>query len=484
MNYNELFDVIYSTKLLESVKEAVLSNIQQSIVEDNNCSPIVETYLDLIDTLTFSTVSEDKIQSILDEVFENVDEAIINEVSDEYIKRKAQAGLKQREKAYKEVSSNPVGLSQIDRVGSKLEKAQNYQVPTRNYSKPKIETTPNTPSNTNKEGVMGKLKSAVGKVKNWYDKRNSTTYDEVRHAIGRKAIENEKKGEANFKNPTTINPEPKAEAPKVEAPKVSKPKVAKVSKPKVKVEEPKKTEVEAPKVEAKAEVKTEAPKVAKAKSPKKTEIKAKTTKEVKAEAPKAEAPKINKEAKTKVADAIKTKTETSKAKESKKTEVKTPKAEMTDEERETKKAEQRMKRDLAQARKSREQALNNAKDRLASMTSKPGYSEEEAGKLREKISELEAALKEDCIAELTYLLGNSNISEGSFVEIMELFAPNKCNASKAKARHEEEVKSALDELNKEVINNDINPETVEKVNNAAQKNDRFQEIYRKHFGDA
>ena len=126
MNYIELFNLLYSTRISESLKETIINKLENYPIteEINECSSEVEACIQLVDTLAESSITEDVMFSAIEEAFSKMDEEFINEVSDEYIKRKAQAGLKQREKAYKEVSSNPVGLSQIDRVGSKLDKAK------------------------------------------------------------------------------------------------------------------------------------------------------------------------------------------------------------------------------------------------------------------------------------------------------------------------------------------------------------------------
>ena len=116
MNYNSLFDLIYSTEISEATKDSIIDRIDFPINESAEVQPIVETYIDLLDTLVLSTASEALIYDIIDEVFSSVDEAIINEVSDQWIKRKTEAGLQSRketlDKANKSVKSGVIGLSQ------------------------------------------------------------------------------------------------------------------------------------------------------------------------------------------------------------------------------------------------------------------------------------------------------------------------------------------------------------------------------------
>ena len=209
MNYNSLFNLLYSTEISEDTKSDIISRIELPILEAkkhivfkqdledaairrlkkenpntmyledeyldldgsqaaqrkrmekqvSKNEALVETYLELLDTLVYSSASESLIYNIIDETFAELDEEFINEVSDQWVKRKTEAGLKAREQAYKQAKSNVVGLSSLNKAaeaGEKLERGK-QQVANR---------TKVTPLYT-KPTAVDKLKSAVGKVKNW-----------------------------------------------------------------------------------------------------------------------------------------------------------------------------------------------------------------------------------------------------------------------------------------------------------------------------
>ena len=141
MNYNSLFDLIYSTEISEATKDSIIDRIDFPINESAEVQPIVETYIDLLDTLVLSTASEALIYNIIDEVFSSVDEAIINEVSDEWIKRKTEAGLQSRketlDKANKSVKSGVIGLSQLrnqEKAQQRYNKGVQLKLPRRQVS--------------------------------------------------------------------------------------------------------------------------------------------------------------------------------------------------------------------------------------------------------------------------------------------------------------------------------------------------------------
>ena len=287
MNYEALFNLMYSTEISEATKESIISNLDFSICESTEGTlPVMEAYIDLLDTLVLSTASEALIYDIIDEVFSSVDEAIINEVSDQWIKRKTEAGLKSRketlDKANKSLKSGAIGLSQF----RNQEKAQ------QRYDKGVEQVAARTP----KAEATSKLKSAVGKVKNWADK--VSPFDKgpqhvgLARLIGAKANK-DNIGAETLRQQTTHKteapkaeveqPEVKAEAPKAEKPKATKPKadntvkaakkkVAKATKPK----EEKQPEAK-PSEEVKSEVKADDATKAAKEAPK-----AKETKEAKA----------------------------------------------------------------------------------------------------------------------------------------------------------------------------------------------------------
>lgn len=156
MNYNSLFNLLYSTEISEATKADIINKIQEPIIESCEVEPLVETYLELLDTLVYSTASESLIYNIIDETFSQLSEETINEVSDEWIKRKTEAGLKSREKAYNQAKGNIVGLSSLNRAskaGERLERGREQ-----------VASRAPRPDNG---GALSKLKSAVGKVKSF-----------------------------------------------------------------------------------------------------------------------------------------------------------------------------------------------------------------------------------------------------------------------------------------------------------------------------
>ena len=156
MNYNSLFNLLYSTEISEATKEDIINKIQEPIIESCEVEPLVETYLELLDTLVYSTASESLIYNIIDETFSQLSEEAINEVSDEWIKRKTEAGLKSREKAYNQAKGNIVGLSSLNRASKARERLERGR-----------EQVASRAPRPNNGGALNKLKSAVGKVKSF-----------------------------------------------------------------------------------------------------------------------------------------------------------------------------------------------------------------------------------------------------------------------------------------------------------------------------
>lgn len=634
MNYNELFDLIYSTRLPESLKEAVIDRLPLEMISEDfsELEPATEAYLEFLDTLVFSTASEALIEDIIDETLENVDEDVINEVSDAWVKRKIQAGLnnglKQREKAYKESSSNVIGLSSLD----KASKAEDRLNRAKDYAKALNKSSNSNTSTPSKSGAMDKLKSAVGKVKNWFDSGNTTTYDDVRHAIGRTAAENEKKGKPNFSNPTVISAgtgniqngvssnntssatpnsssassnnqvsstpngkrkrseksenaiqQIRLERRKLKAQKRAereaeaeekrqrherneqvkaaikqrragnstpsgsddsdnlknfKDAVQKIRLGRHKLKAQKRLEKENNNNKKPAETSNNVeaantqeliknPSQEKTNSGeneiKKSEV---TNTEASAETPKTTAirsgrgtgrgrgrgnGKNNKNNKITAEETSVTNTGKGRGnsgKNNKNNETSQPSVNAGGEEKNTdnkqnegsvenpKKAVQKEYNDKGerivsykgpegQHSSDIQRMIANLQSRRDDLAKRPdAISKSQVKELDDKIAKLQSGLHESCMVDLISLLGNTNISESSFVEIMELFVPNKKNATKVKERHDNEFKEAANTLNAETNDNNINPETVERVNTASAKKEKFDEMFQKRFGDS
>lgn len=537
MNYNSLFNLLYSTEISEATKADIINKIQEPIIESYEVEPLVETYLELLDTLVYSTASESLIYNIIDETFSQLSEEAINEVSDNWIKRKTEAGLKSREKAYNQAKGNIVGLASLNRASKARERLERGR-----------EQVASRAPRPNNGGALNKLKSAVGKVKSFVGNVDKgPEYVGLSRLIGAKANK-DNAGAETLRQQTTH----KAEAPakEVKQPEVKASKTEKVKQPKMKKEkqpEPvqQKLDIKAPKAEEKqSEVKTEvkaddatkatkktstrASKISKAKKVvtdvisnkkgKQPEVKAEEKQpEVKAEVKADDATKATTEATTGkkksrggkgkktptgdsdatatkkvVASAISNKEERAEApKEEPKTQ---PAAEAPKEEpkikvnlnktNETKGRYAVMRRQIEAQRKDQERQLEALKQRKQDMTSKPGYDQNSVVDLEKRISDLEKRLGKskvnEALTDLTLLLLGTNISESCFMEVMEMVAATKANAEKVKNRYEDEMKASIDALYKDV--KEGKPVDPEKVKDAEEKRKR-KEHFEKMFND-
>lgn len=490
MNYNSLFNLLYSTEISEATKAEIVSKLNQPIEESVEVQPLVETYLELLDTLVFSTASESLIYNIIDETFSQLDEEFINEVSNEWVKRKVQDSMAARkaaaDSADKSIKGGVIGLSQIrkhDIAHNNLEKGQAKADSIMNkVERRKAVAAEQKASEPKKEGVMGKLKSAVGKVKSWASSVDKgPEHVGLSRMIGAKANK-ENIGAETLRQQTTHKeeapkaevktPEPKAEAPK--AKKVSKPKVKKEQTPKEVKPQEIKAEVKQP--EVKAEVKADDATKAAKKVAKKTTAKTKATKET------------IKQGKKKVADAITTKK--IKKVEEKPQEVKaeTPKVEEKPQKSAMDKMAAKLKRETEARRKDQERLLQTYKDRKSSMTSKPGYDEAEVKDLDDRIAKLEkelgAAKVNEAFADFVVLLLNSNISESCFVEVVEMAGASKANALKVKDRYDQDMSASIDDINKDLeAGKPMDPEKVKKAEELMKKKEHFEKMFKDKFSD-
>ena len=187
---NEVFDVAQSTALPDDIKYELLGLFEEPVKENINeeVSTKLTPYVELLNTLTESSISKELFEEIITDVFSGLDEAFINEVSDEFVRQKAQGVLKQREKAYKEAKGNVIGLSSLEkanRAQARMERAKSLA------SKPSTTSTSNNTQKVKDPIGLSSLRKAAGKVKDWYDNNSKTTmsHDDMRKAIGRKAID-------------------------------------------------------------------------------------------------------------------------------------------------------------------------------------------------------------------------------------------------------------------------------------------------------
>lgn len=219
LNYNKVFDVAYSNTLPEEVKASILDNVLEGIGAELNESLQEEDshYVVLIDTLVNSTISEASLNDILDMIFSNLSEEVINEVSDAYINRAAKNALKQRQatvKKQQDYGNRPIGLKGVERQAKEIDRAKHAEQMTtfKQPNKPAQQAKPQASSQP-KPSAIDKLKSAVGKVKSWVDKaRNGNN-----KPVGLSQLRQEK--EERIKKAVEMGTGPKVE--KKEAPKAA-----------------------------------------------------------------------------------------------------------------------------------------------------------------------------------------------------------------------------------------------------------------------
>ena len=122
---------------------------------------------------------------------------------------------------------------------------------------------------------------------------------------------------------------------------------------------------------------------------------------------------------------------------------------------------------------------------------KPGGDSKQAAERMKKINDWKAQLAKlrgeatnEALSDLAVLLAFTNISESSFVEVMEMVAASKANAQKALERDEKKAMAAIDDINKDLeAGKPIDPEKVKNAEADHKKYERFKEIYDKKFND-
>ena len=529
MNYIALFNLLYSTEISEATKDEIVNKINTNISESYEVKPIVGTYMELLDTLVFSTASESLIYNIIDEAFSQLSEETINEVSNEWVKKKVGDSLKARQSAVdsanKSVKSGIIGLSQLNRQSqaqSNLEKGQQKaasiqaRLNNRNQEAPAATPKSETSNNT---GVMGKLKSAVSKVKNW-----ANSVDKGPDHVGLSRLVGQEANKRNIgaetlrqqsthkvdgapKTEEVKQPEVKAETPKADEVKsevkaddatkaakdivkTAKKKVAKVVEPEIKATEAPEAKKTTPKAKKVAEApKTEEAKVIEAPEAKKTT----KTKGVKSEVKADDATKAAKKKVAKIAAEDNNTKEVPEVKEIK--QENTPKVEAKVEESKPKKSgldtlKAKLARESANRRKDQERLLQTYTDRVKGMTARPGYDEKEVQDLNGRIEALKKELGQnqvkanEALSDLAILLLDTNISENCFVEVMEMVAANKANADKAKKRIEKEAGEAMDALHDDIAKGlPESPEKIENFSKIAKREEKFMKRYREKFGN-
>ena len=442
--YNKLFDVLYTTEISEEAKALIVEKLNIQIDENAEaCSP----YVEYINTLINSNITEACLSDILDATFGKLSEAEVEAITEEFIKSSvisyiSEAGFK----LYGD--PRPIGLTGLRKEAAKQE---------------------NKAVEPKKPSAMDKLKSAVGKVKAW-----ASSLERQPNPVGLSKLQAEK--DARIKKAVEMGTGPKApEAPKAEvkqaAPKAAKqPRASKVAALKTVAHksEPKASKPAAPKAPkldkavkaAEGEPKKVEKEPAKVKAPAKAKKATATVKpdseqlKLDVEQPKAEEKKTKAGAKGKTTKKVEPKVETPTAE--KKTSKKTS----------TKKTDV-VAKSVAQAAKPKTPKKKATKKQAVKVTRKPRSTNE-------------------AIADMLCVLANTNISEAAVEEIVEMISNRKV-AQKAIEKEEKGFADAANALNHEVemsakTGMPVNPEIVKKAEKQAERYEHFKSLADKKFG--
>ena len=187
VDFNKLFDVLYSDTVPFSVKESILENVSESISEEELNASISEAeensyYIDILNSLAYSNMSEATVNEIIDEVFGNVAESDIEEATYNFIKENCLRIIMTGEIPIVEGSTDYVGLSKIDRD----EKEGNTE-------------------KAKKPSALDKLKGAVNKVK-----------AAAKNSLPGYILQDRPTGLSQIKGLSDIKADAKKEAPKAE----------------------------------------------------------------------------------------------------------------------------------------------------------------------------------------------------------------------------------------------------------------------------
>lgn len=439
MNYNMLFETLYSYTITEDVKSSIVERVKDRIGDElneglNNGSH----YVTFINTLLESDISDIALDETLDLAFSGLSEEAIDDITEEF---KKTAVIK----AINEWDPAPVGLSGVHREAAKQQEKA---------SQPK---------------AIDRLKSAVGKVKGWAKngvEKVKAGVEKVKSAVNQPTgIDRLKQMRSEMvKHAVEMGTGPKVE--KTEAPKP-------VVQPEVKAEDPK---PEQPKVEDEHKEK---------KSIEGVHRLAQAQKAVEDAQKKAEIKNTSKKA-TKTSQAsTKAKKVTTKPKsEQLKLEVEPPKVENKEKNNQTTKPEVSKQKTSKTTRKAKTSSLKKAAKKVITDAEQP---KELVPAKRGRSKKTNEAL-EEAIKLLTY----TNISEEALVEIVEMIS-NKKAAQKAVERDYEKFKKAVDSLNDvEVmkartgyspVSQEEHDKMIKKAEDLGSHYERFKSLSDKKFGE-
>lgn len=165
VNYNELFNFLYSTRIPESLKDEVLNTIELPIQESIELPSYIHECVNFLDTLAYSNMSEELTNELIDSVFEGCSEEFMEEVLEAYIQIKACEYITE--------GAAPVGLTGIAKENKAREEASKRAKARREAVGKAVDTFKSKAAEVGSKAKEG-VKAAVGKVKDWYKK---TTQD-------------------------------------------------------------------------------------------------------------------------------------------------------------------------------------------------------------------------------------------------------------------------------------------------------------------
>lgn len=168
IDYNKLFDVAYSTSIPESVKETIFEKLEVPVMESEEISEEVLYYVNFLDKMAYSDMSESLTDEIIERVMGNLDEAFVEEIYEEYIRLKSLGyineadlpvgltGLKKMQDADRDAKYDAFRKKfqqSLDRRAKEQARAQTIN---------NIKTGVGNAANKAKEGIKGAFNSAKG----------------------------------------------------------------------------------------------------------------------------------------------------------------------------------------------------------------------------------------------------------------------------------------------------------------------------------
>lgn len=215
-NYQTLFDLCYSTRISESIKRKTLEMAQVPLNEDIEIPHDLVACLEFLDTMTYSNLSKETVDELIDRAFEGLSEEYVEEIYEAYVKLKVYAYINE---------DTPIGLVGVRKENERREAAQRKAEARKQAFRDAIGKFKSGAQKVGQTAV-DKVKGAVGKVKDWYNKATdddrpiglSRMLKQDSQAQTRTTSDDKPIGLARFPKvkAETPKPQPKPEAPKAE----------------------------------------------------------------------------------------------------------------------------------------------------------------------------------------------------------------------------------------------------------------------------